>query len=134
MWPAPDLAPRLIRAYFRNHNALLPILAETTFSRDYEVDRWKHDQAFARVCLMVFALASIVLNDDERLLWSLASSSGHDRHHSAGWNYAGEAVRMGRGASDIARLEDIQYEAASGRCARSVCVPDSLLNYIRPYS
>jgi hypothetical protein len=62
---------------------------------------------------MVFALASITLDVDERVLWPLASSAGHGRHHSAGWNYAGEAVRMGRGAFDIARLEDIQFEAVS---------------------
>ncbi|KAG7531211.1 hypothetical protein FFLO_04515 [Filobasidium floriforme] len=110
-WPPLDLAPRLLRAYFQNHNSLLPILAETSFIRDYEADRWKYDSTFARVCLMVFALSSIVVKDDERVLWSSANSSGHDRHHSAGWSYAGEAVRMGRGSSDIARLEDIQFEA-----------------------
>lgn len=123
-WPAPDLAVKLIEAYFDQENNVLPLFNRYIFQRDYDNERFRHDVLFAKVCLMLFANAARLV-DDPRVFWwaddeqkqreALASDPAYK--HSAGWRWLAVTLRMGKSFLAVPVLEDLQAYAVSNLSA-----------------
>jgi hypothetical protein len=101
-----------VDTYFREINLLYPILHEPTFRR--AVDNGFHlvDEGFARVLLVVSALASRSV-DDPRVLLRDAPS------HSAGWKWFEQANMTGRSMLIPPTLYDVQVYCVGDFCTRS---------------
>lgn len=127
-WPSPDLANRLITAYFTHINPLTPVLHSGVFWQDYCTARYLRDDRFARVCYTVFACAAICINDAEVLqpvdLVAEPGTIAHDTRHAAGWKYAQAAEAIGKGQLAIPTLEDLQHRAASPLCSSALSRAD----------
>lgn len=112
LWPDMDLMRRLLETYSKSTHQSVPILHWSAFLQDVESGRWAHDRLFARLCYLVFAVASIKL-DDVRTYWEEQSSipggtQPRPLRHSAGWRYFYAATRLDHRHMDASRLEDLQ--------------------------
>jgi hypothetical protein len=114
-WPDPLLAEQLIGAYFEHDNIAFPLLNRIVFQRDYAAGRWRQDESFAKVCLLVFALAARHV-DDPKVYWFAddpvaAHSAMEDMtmyRQSAGWRWMEMVAKMGKSFLKAADLEDLQ--------------------------
>jgi hypothetical protein len=119
-WPVADLCQNLIDAYFEQENTWLPLFNRKIFQRDYDAGRYKHDVLFAKVCLMLFANASRLV-DDPRVLWFAgdeekqkeAMANDASYRHSAGWRWLALTLMMGKSFLAVPVLEDLQAYAVS---------------------
>jgi hypothetical protein len=114
-WPDPDLAQSLIDAYFATDNLILPLLNRKIFQRDFDRGVWRTKDAFAKVCLMIFANAAKSV-DDPRCYWysgDLRSESEAYKNpelykHSAGWRWIEAVMKTGKSWLSVPSLEDLQ--------------------------
>lgn len=119
-WPPADLCQTLIDAYFEQENTVLPLFNRKFFQRDYDSGRYQHDVLFAKVCLMLFANASRLV-DDRRVLWWADDEAKHNESmatdpaykHSAGWRWLAITLGMGKSFLAVPVLEDLQAYAVS---------------------
>ena len=121
IWPDPDLAIRLVDAYFSYTNYHFPLLNRVIFTRSYELGLYKTNHDFAKVCLMIFANGSRYV-DDERVYWPLddaMTEEGKERlrndrdgtlKYSAGWTYLRALLKMGRSVMQGPNLFDFQCQ------------------------
>jgi hypothetical protein len=119
-WPSYALANDLIRAYFSHEGLYLPVLRKSDFERDYAMGRWRTDRAFARLSLLVFAVASRWVSSQE-VYWAAQDDPlrPEDRAReiptqSAGWRYLQEAIKLGNNLLALPNVSDLQAQVVSG--------------------
>jgi hypothetical protein len=125
-WPEPDLAQRLIDAYFETDNLVLPLLNRVLFQKTFDRGVWKTNHRFAKVCLMLFASAAKSV-DDPRVYWYAGEPTKEKEafknpelyKHSAGWRWVEPVIKAGKSWLSVTSLEDLQIFVVS-RCLRSV--------------
>jgi hypothetical protein len=107
-FPVSDLLDSLIDIYFRESNSVYPILHRPTFTRLISEGLHHTDRGFAKVVLLVSAVAARWSNDP-RVLYSEA-----DRWHSAGWQWYNQVQAMDQVHLATPTLYDLQYYFVSG--------------------
>ncbi|KAJ9092550.1 hypothetical protein QFC21_006781 [Naganishia friedmannii] len=114
-WPEPDLAQRLIDAYFETDNLVLPLLNRVLFQKAFDRGVWKTNHRFAKVCLMLFASAAKSV-DDPRVYWYAGEPTKEKEayknpelyKHSAGWRWVEPVLKAGKSWLSVTSLEDLQ--------------------------
>ncbi|TYJ54919.1 hypothetical protein B9479_004427 [Cryptococcus floricola] len=128
-WPEQVVAQRLINAYFDYASIYLPLLDRNEFQQQHDLERWKQDHGFARVCLLVFACGARFV-DDPIVLWPDESQSSFDdprfHRHSAGWRYFCALVCMGRKTVQIPNLHEIQVQVLTCQFLLGAALPYQL--------
>jgi len=119
-WPNPELAQVLIEAYFEHDNITLPLLNRIIFQKDYNSGRWRKDTDFAKVCLLVFAVASrhvdhpdVYWHAGDEAAGRAARADMEMYRHSAGWRWMEAVVKTGKSILKPATLEDLQVLTVS---------------------
>ncbi|KAJ9112249.1 hypothetical protein QFC22_006333 [Naganishia vaughanmartiniae] len=129
-WPAPDLAQRLIDAYFETDNLVLPLLNRVLFQESFDRGVWKTNHRFAKVCLMLFASAARSI-DDPRVYWYAGEPNKEKEafknselyKHSAGWRWVEPVLKAGKSWLSVTSLEDLQvFVLLSAFCFRSAVI------------
>ena len=113
-WPSPDLARRLIEAYFTYHNLYFPLLNKNVFEKQYKAELFRNHSDFAKVCLMVFANGARHV-DDERVYWSAEEDESFTQdpalhQYSAGWHWLRASLKVGRSIMKSPNLFDFQAQ------------------------
>lgn len=119
-WPSPELSQTLIDAYFEDDNITMPLFNRVIFQRDVDNGRWRQDVGFAKVCLLVFAVASKHV-DHPDVYWHAGDEKAGRAamedmatyRHSAGWRWMEAVVKTGRWMLKPASLEELQVLTVS---------------------
>lgn len=102
-WPEPDLEKKLVDAYFRRAHHDNPILNEVTFRAELQDRSLRLDREFVMVAMMVFAVASRLI-DDERVLCTPRSDDFLINTLGAKWHNSWKRLAFGtRGPSGSLR-------------------------------
>jgi hypothetical protein len=109
IWPEDEQAAILFDAYFANVNCIFPLLHPGLFRKHYFQRLYLSDNAFARVCLMVFANGARYTPSVRFTLWP-----GSTEASSAGWKYLRAAMLSMTSLRETPTLFGLQAAALLG--------------------
>jgi hypothetical protein len=121
-FPDADLLETLVDSYFTNVNLLFPLLHRPTFDRSVRNGLHSQDNGFARVLLMVCAIASRFVDDPRVLLDDSPSPS-------AGWKYFSQVEMTAIPLLTAPSLCDIQLYCVSQSPNLITKPPDCTLSF-----
>jgi hypothetical protein len=130
-FPEPDLLDHLVDNYFRDNNAIFPLLNEILFKGQLADGLHLVDQGFSAIVLLVAALGTRG-SEDPRIFVDPSQP------HSRGWKWFNQVQRLQRPLVAPATLYDIQIimvrvtDSWMGHlaylCSVNCCIPPWLLS------
>ncbi|KAF9039665.1 hypothetical protein BDZ89DRAFT_1060808 [Hymenopellis radicata] len=123
LFPPADLMDNLLDLYFLNVLVYLPLFHEQTFRRDVESGLHHVNDSFARVLLIVCALASHASSDPRVFL---DKDGVPQSEHSAGWKWFVQTTMTPRSFFDWPCLYDVQYYCLRAQYTLGTSAPQAL--------
>ncbi|KAF8894868.1 hypothetical protein CPB85DRAFT_221500 [Mucidula mucida] len=122
-FPPADLMDNLLDLYFQFVPAYLPLLHEATFRRDVESGLHHVNTSFARVLLMLCAIASQTSSDPRVFL---EKNGVPQSEHSAGWKWFVQTTMATRSFFDSPCLYDVQFYCLRAQFTLATSAPQAL--------